>query len=360
LLPIGRYPIAVLHITLDPTLIDVNVHPAKLEARISKEKELCQLIESSIKETFHRTSLVPSIKKEPNKKKTLSEQQAMRFDQHVNRPSDNNASQVNTAPVQPYPAYVREDQPEEDTFIDSVQHKGQPKQDEETDHADCSAQFPIDNEAEKEQTQPLNDEYQEESTEQKRMPALYPIGQMHGTYILAQNENGLYIIDQHAAQERIKYEFFREKVGQTSKELQELLVPITFEFSAGEYAVISSFEDYLTEMGLNFEEFGQNTYIVRAHPQWFPSGKEQETIEDIIQALLENKNITVKELREELAIMMSCKKSIKANRYLKTEEIDALLYQLSQAGDPFTCPHGRPVIIHFTTYEMEKLFKRVM
>ncbi len=355
LLPIGRYPIAILHINLDPTLIDVNVHPAKLEARISKEKELCQLIETSIRETFHEVRLVPSVKKEPGIKRQKSEQQTMMFQQHTTAdPPVKRVPQEGLQNVQSYPTYVKEDRPEEaPVFKDDESPEDQlPERDQ------CTAQ-PFSDEAVR-AVEPVEAPEQTEPAKEKRMPVLYPIGQMHGTYILAQNENGLFIIDQHAAQERIKYEFYKEKVGQTAKELQELLVPMTFEFSAGEYAVISSFNDYLAEMGLYFESFGQNTYIVRSHPQWFPAGKEQETIEDIVQALLENKSITVKELREELAIMMSCKKSIKANRYLKTEEIDALLFQLSQASDPFTCPHGRPVIIHFTTYEMEKLFKRVM
>lgn len=198
------------------------------------------------------------------------------------------------------------------------------------------------------------------SPNKKRMPKLYPIGQMHGTYIFAQNEDGLYIIDQHAAQERIKYEFFREKVAQTEHEVQECLVPITFEFTAKEYAIIEEYHDYLKKLGLDFEPFGQHSFIVRSHPTWFPKGKEKETIEDIVQQLLENNHVSIKKLREKLAIMMSCKKSIKANQYLRDDEIEALLEQLRLAEDPFTCPHGRPVIVHFSSYEMEKLFKRVM
>jgi DNA mismatch repair protein MutL len=191
------------------------------------------------------------------------------------------------------------------------------------------------------------------------MPKLYPIGQMHGTYIFAQNEDGLYIIDQHAAQERIKYEYFREKVGETAREVQELLVPMTFEFTASEYEKVNEYQDYLQDIGLNFESFGSRSLIIRSYPTWIPKGKEEEMINDIVHQLIESGKVSIKKLREKLAMMMSCKKSIKANHYLRPDEIQALLDSLSKAQDPFTCPHGRPVLVHFTPYEMEKMFKRV-
>lgn len=354
LLPIGRYPIAVVNIELDPTLIDVNVHPAKLEARISKEKELCKLIEEAIREALHEITLIPSMNKEVSKKSEASEQQILTFNQQLSPrketvwpPSESvkkNPSPVNETIRETRNADAAQEHVRKTFDSFQVSHEENPA----TNYDTPSTH------------EPVKDHAENQAKTDPKMPALYPIGQMHGTYILAQNETGLYLIDQHAAQERIKYEFYREKVGETANEVQELLVPLTFELSASEYTVIATFENYLADFGLQFEPFGHNTYIIRAYPLWFPEGLEKESIEEIVQALLEQKPASVKELREELAIMMSCKKSIKANRYLKTEEIDALLYQLSECADPFTCPHGRPVIIHFTTYEMEKMFKRIM
>lgn len=189
---------------------------------------------------------------------------------------------------------------------------------------------------------------------------MYPIGQMHGTYIFAQNEKGLYIIDQHAAQERLKYEYFREKVGQVHSELQEMLVPLTFEYSTDEFVKIMEYRDELENVGVFVEEFGLNSFIVRSHPQWMPKGQEKEIIEEMIEQLLSMKKVDIKKLREEAAIMMSCKASIKANRHLRNDEIQALLDDLRKASDPFTCPHGRPIIAHYSSYDMEKMFKRVM
>jgi DNA mismatch repair protein MutL len=194
----------------------------------------------------------------------------------------------------------------------------------------------------------------------ERVPPMYPIGQMHGTYILAQNERGLYIIDQHAAQERINYEYFREKVGQVDNKLQDLLVPLTFHYSSDEYIIIEEHKEELAKVGIFLEPFGHNSFIVRSHPQWFPKGMETEIIEEMIDQVLKYKKVDIHKLREEAAIMMSCKAAIKANQYLRNDEIFTLLETLRKTSDPFTCPHGRPIIIHYSTYEMEKMFKRVM
>lgn len=174
-------------------------------------------------------------------------------------------------------------------------------------------------------------------------------------------EDGFYLIDQHAAQERIKYEYFREKVGDVNpNERQSLLLPLTFHYAADEALILKENLHSLEEVGVFLEDFGQSSFVVREHPTWFPKGFEQEIIEELIEQVLKTKKTDVKKLREEAAIMMSCKKSIKANHYLTKEQMVALLDDLKKADNPFTCPHGRPVMIHFSSYEVEKMFKRVM
>lgn len=187
----------------------------------------------------------------------------------------------------------------------------------------------------------LREDVAETISENERVPVMYPIGQMHGTYILAQNERGLYIIDQHASQERIKYEYYREKVGEIKQEVQEMLVPLTFHYSKNDMLIIEEHKEILTKVGVFLEPFGSGSYIVRSHPQWFPKGEEAELIEEIIEQVLNEKRVDIKKLREEAAIMMSCKGSIKANRHLRHDEIKALLDELRQTKDPFTCPHGK-------------------
>ena len=193
----------------------------------------------------------------------------------------------------------------------------------------------------------------------ERFPELEYFGQMHGTYLFAQSKQGLYVIDQHAAQERIKYEYFREKIGEVSNDLQELLVPIVLDYPNSDALAIGEQKEQLESVGIFLEEFGQNSFIVRAHPTWYPAGEEESIIREMIDMLLMTGQVSVKKFREATAIMMSCKRSIKANHYLNDQQARILLADLAQCANPFNCPHGRPVLIHFTNSDMEKMFKRI-
>ncbi|MDO8225066.1 DNA mismatch repair endonuclease MutL [Bacillus cabrialesii] len=354
LLPIGRHPITFIEITMDPILVDVNVHPSKLEVRLSKETELHDIIRDGIKDVFKKQQLIPSAQL-PKKSAPVikNEQQFITFDE---KPAERKVPDKSAAPsyspmklssVVKEPVDVEEELP-------PLQFDAPPIVDQEQ-----SIEVPDVSEEQPEALEQENHEEQPQPTSE-RVPIMYPIGQMHGTYILAQNENGLYIIDQHAAQERIKYEYFREKVGEVEPEVQDMIVPLTFHYSTNEALIIEQHKQELEGVGVFLESFGSNSYIVRCHPAWFPKGEEAELIEEIIQQVLDSKHIDIKKLREEAAIMMSCKGSIKANRHLRNDEIKALLDDLRSTSDPFTCPHGRPIIIHHSTYEMEKMFKRVM
>ncbi|HJV16719.1 MAG TPA: DNA mismatch repair endonuclease MutL [Bacillales bacterium] len=337
LLPIGRYPLVLLNIEMDPILVDVNVHPSKMEVRISKEAELNELVTNTIKNAFKKKELIPSGFTPQKVERPISEQTTLTLDE-LPRWEEKQAPAVAPKP-QVAPLTVRENRP-------TVEVKMEPDF---SEIDELNVEDP-----------PLADVEDFTPSSEYRVPPLYPIGQMHGTYIFAQNEKGLYVIDQHAAQERLKYEYFREKVGRVESELQEMLVPITFEYSTDEYMKIMEYKHELEIVGVFVEEFGINSFIVRSHPQWFPKGDEKEIIEDMIEQLLQMKKVDIKKLREEAAIMMSCKGSIKANRHLRNDEIQVLLNDLRKASDPFTCPHGRPIIIHYSTYDMEKMFKRVM
>ena len=338
LLPIGRYPVAVVQIEMNPTLVDVNVHPAKMEVRLSKEAELGALLTSAIKKAFQQTQLIPEQQQPKQPTQTVQSTQ-IPFSFQEEREEKRTQSQTSTTTEEPT-LQVRE------TISYNEQVESVPKK--ESTEPVISAE-PTVEEPEPKFTEP-----------ESRIPPLYPIGQMHGTYIIAQNELGLYLIDQHAAQERINYEFFRVKVAEQTPHVQELLTPFTIECTAQEAALIDSNLDKLEAVGVFLDSFGQQTYRVRSHPVWFPDGLVEETIRELLDQLLENARIDIGKLREDAAILMACKAAIKANRHLRDDEIAALLQTLRSCEDPFTCPHGRPVIIQFTTYEMEKMFKRVM
>ena len=342
LLPIHRYPIVVMSIQLDPILIDVNVHPTKLEIRFSKEKELIALIERMIRDVFKKQTLIPTIEEKPKnmQEKVKTEQEKFTFsplqEPEINVP--NNNQQIATERIK--------EPKHEEQLVDDI-----PNEDLEQEAISFSEDELSEN----------NNESEGYNNEQERVPPMYPIGQLQGTYILAQNENGFYMVDQHAAQERIKYEFYKEQLAKPNEtEQQQLLFPLTFEFTTDEMTFIENNYDQLQQIGLFLEPFGNNTYAVRAFPGWFPKGQEEEIIRDLVEQIIQEGKINIGKLREEVAILMSCKRSIKANHYLTDQDMVRLLEDLRKTNDPFTCPHGRPVIIHFTYYEIEKMFKRIM
>lgn len=335
LLPIRRLPIVILSINMDPYLVDVNVHPTKLEVRFSKEKELFETIETMIRSTFRKTTLIPEVNQSntKNEKKTVQEQLQL---EHSEVKKTSNVKTDHTS-YDKKPPIIREEHNIPNTLnasekmIDQVKGLGQSQ---------------------------LDDVHKE--SKEHRIPTMYPIGQLHGTYILSQNDEGLFMIDQHAAQERIKYELFRERLGNPINNIQELLLPLTFEFSKRETLFIEQHKEDLENIGLIFEPFGDRSYVIRSYPTWFPSGFEEEIIREMIEQIIYEQKVDIERIREEAAIMMACKGSIKANQYLSNDEMFQLLNDLRSTTDPFTCPHGRPIIVRFSTYEIEKMFKRVM
>ncbi|MGM7701259.1 DNA mismatch repair endonuclease MutL [Pseudalkalibacillus sp. Hm43] len=355
LLPIGRHPIVILSIELDPILVDVNVHPGKLEARFSKEQELSEAIETGIKNALKQTELIPHASRKSHVSKPKTEQSSFSFDtsrEDIERRLASFQQKDDLVTPSFTPPRVEHDQPDF-TSTEWKHHQESVSKEPEEGYVFDEGEPLI-------KKEPVKDTVQQQEPVSSRVPTMYPVGQVHGTYIIAQNDQGMYIIDQHAAQERIKYEYFREKVGMYEHEVQELLVPLTFEFTHTEATILKEHEEELSTIGIFLEPFGGNTFIVRSHPQWFPSGEEKETIQEIIDQVLADKKTDIKKLREDAAIMMSCKGSIKANRHLRNDEMITLIDTLRKSEDPFTCPHGRPIIIQFTTYEMEKMFKRVM
>ncbi len=383
LLPIGRYPIVYLNIEMDPILVDVNVHPTKLEVRLSKEQLLYDLINQKIKEAFRGMSLIPdtSLEKQKPKKsqKEIFEQQKIDFEakrnqnttqhQQVSHKSESveEIEKTNDATSrEPSSSWHFKDKTEHHSVIQEDTINQEPNRDIDVQHDEPEH---IENNEETYEVQDtvehVDTPYQapieeEDVSEGPRVPYMEVVGQVHGTYIVAQNDTGMFMIDQHAAQERIKYEFFKEKIGEVTNETQSLLLPLTFNFSKDEHMIIEKYLQSLAEAGVFLEPIGHHDYMVSEYPVWLPNVDAEEIIKDMIDYVLNHEKVDIKKLREDAAIMMSCKKSIKANHYLRNHEMSHLIDELRETTDPFTCPHGRPIIIELTTYELEKLFKRVM
>ena len=326
LLTIGRFPICYINIQMDPILVDVNVHPTKLEVRLSKEDQLYDLIVTKIREAFKDKILIPQndLNHAPKKNKVLEtfEQQKINFEKQQSQIGETSAPYVH-------------DQKDKNHDVES--HKNNLDSTSSTNNESTEVSNELHNyiddsylQSQKEvlfdMEQNTSNEYEISNqqsndikgtvsqTPHRRVPYMEIVGQVHGTYIIAQNENGMFMIDQHAAQERIKYEYFREKIGEVTNEVQNLLIPLTFHFSKDEQMIIDQYKDELDKVGVHLEHFGGHDYIVNSYPVWFPKEEAEEIIKDMIELVLKHKSVDVKKIREDAAIMMSCKKSIKANQ----------------------------------------------
>ena len=310
-----RYPIVVLNITSDPSLIDVNVHPSKQDIKFSNFEDLKELIYKGIRKVLEESMLIPKIEDEPKKEKLKVEEQRLNLERE----------NVIDSPTLDYSLF-----------------------DEEV--IDINTDLVVNEDIE---------EYNKE--ESKIMPEMYPVGLVRGTYIICHNEMGMYIIDQHAAKERINFEYYKEAFANPKSDTIEMLVPLTLEYPTNEFIIINHNIEILRNMGFKIEENGINTFVIKEQPTWLKEGYEEETIKKLIDVLLEEeKDFDLGKFREHAAATLSCKMAIKANMNISMDEMEALVNDLRKCKNPYNCPHGRPTTIFYSNYEIEKLFKRVV
>ena len=296
--PDNRYPIVVLKINVDPSLIDVNIHPTKMDIKFSKMNELLDEISTMIKNTIGTKNLIPKVTA-PVVEKKHYEQFVLDFNK-------------------------KEEVYEQELFVNE----------------DLTIK-------------------EEVEDEKKELEAMYPVGIVHGTYIICQNELGMYLIDQHAAKERINYEIYKEKLGNPKKDSLPLLFPITIEYPSNEFIILKENFEFIRSLNIDINEFGINSIIIKSHPTWLPKGHEEEAIKKILDLIINiEKNFTIEKFNEKLATTLACKMSIKANTNITIKEMERLISDLRKCDNPYNCPHGRPTIIFYSTYELEKLFKR--
>ena len=293
----NRYPYTVLYIQTDATLLDVNVHPTKQEIRISKENELKQLIKETIATTLKSNNQIinQTIKKVVNEDK----------------------------PVQ--------------TFFDYADVL---KEDEES----YSNETHIQQALKLEEKETINKDYE-------------VIGQIHGTYIIAQSKDGFILIDQHAAQERVRYEKYQKLFSKPSS-IIDLLIPLVIELPMNEFQVVCDNLDLLNKLHINAEPFGNNTIKITQIPYYFERVDLKVYVDDVINQIVTNKKIDEKLLTDYAVATAACKASLKANTYLTTTDMQQIIFDLFNCEDPYTCPHGRPTTVKYSKYELERFFKR--
>ena len=302
----GFYPVVVIQITTDPTLVDVNIHPTKQDIKISKIENLEKLLYNNIKKALYENLLVPNALIDESLNNVKSDFSL-----------DNNyVSEKNTTVIQ-----TKMDFAEPRNVMDIDDNKNA-------------------------ELKTLN---------------LYPIGQIHGTYIIAEDEEGMYILDQHAAHERVNYEMIQKKFQESEIAITEMLVPLSIELTTSDFNTFMENKKVLDDLGFKIEEFGINTIVIKAHPTWLTKNFEGDNLKSIIDLVITNgKNFNKERFLDSLAKMVSCKMSVKANERLSFEEMNQLLKDLVKCDNPYNCCHGRPSIMKFTNYELEKMFKRVI
>ena len=296
-IPVGKYPLAVVFVKMDPMLIDVNVHPTKKEVRLSSEDLLKSLITSTIKNALFKSRLIPELK--------------MKEEKEVFPRSEIKAEEKT-------PNYIDKMEYTKQSFLE-----------------------------------------EEQIELEKRLPYLEYIGQYAGTYLLFQNDSGLYLMDQHAAAERVRYEKYIEALSNPTNISQPLMVTTIIDVTKKEKIFVDKNLEEFNKLGVVLEEAGPASYYLRSVPVWI-IGDALSIVEEMIKFIVEIESIDLKQIRDELAKRISCKGAIKANKNLSIDEVNTLVKDLSKCKNPFTCPHGRPTIINFSQYEIEKMFLRVI
>lgn len=328
LLPTGAYPIGVIAVELPSTEVDVNVHPTKSEVKFQKERDIFLLIYHTVKAAMQSACLIPENPKEdkPNQDEQaysiqpllLHEETGATRDNMVRFPSEREVSQYQ----QPVSTFVRDP---------------------------SFNQFPP-------TSTPQEKVISVENTAQT-FPLMQPIGQIDNTYIVVQGIDGMYLIDQHAAHERILYEKLMRK-RQTGN--QPLLVPWVWETTMQEALNIRENVSVFHELGFTIEDFGTKSFRVCAMPLGIPTALLNEILHDFLQVLMETgRQQSALKKQEMLLITAACKAAIKAHAKLSMSEMLALIQQLADTENPFTCPHGRPTIIHFSGHDLARRFKRI-
>lgn len=309
----SRYPIVVLNIKADPVLLDVNIHPTKLDVKFSNFENLTELITQSITSALKTKLLIPKI--EAKEKISVPTYEEIKLDFNNTIEEEQQEYKKNLENYINGNDILKKEIAEE-TVVEQIKNN-------------------------------------------EKLEELYPIGIALGTYIICENDKGIYLIDQHAAKERINYEKYKYILTHPKQDSISLLIPIILEYPLNEYIIIKENIDFIRSLNIEIEDFGSNSFRITAHPTWLPSGFEEETIKKILDLIInKEKDFSIEKFNDRLAMTVSCKMSKKANTYSSISEMENLIKDLKKCNNPYHCPHGRPTIIHYSIYELEKLFKR--
>lgn len=344
-LPPNRFPIVVLQIESDAQLVDVNVHPNKWEVRLSKQNDLLELVKNTIRDSLSKSLQTVQIK--PKVKTPVFEQETLNF---------------------PYP--VKNERKTES--IIEREFKKKEEYEKSYDYPikidpiikEEKIEYPV--EEPKVSTKPelqKEESIAEVENEEKAVGYeffyhLKVIGQLKDSYILCENEEGLVIIDQHAAQERYHYEMLQEALQKPCTNLQPLMLPIQLDVSSNIMSQVNTINEKTSFFGLEFEPFGNDQLIVREIPLWFQDVHEEAFLYDLLDFFEKDNEIDMSKLRKHVLATMSCHSSIRFNRSLTMDEMKQVIEDLKKCKQPYHCPHGRPTVIMMSDHDLRKEFER--
>lgn len=312
-LAVDKYPIVVINILVDPTIVDVNIHPTKQDIKFGKMESLEELLFSLIRDKLMNINNMFKAYDETKYEVSNSEEYVLNDNLVVKEEYDKPVIEESKMCFN-----MNEESSGYETVIDTLEVKNE------------------------------------------KPSLLHPIGLAMGTYLFATDEECVYMIDIHAANERINYEKLLNALKESVVHKTSMLFPITIEFTKNEFMTIMEKKEFITNLGISFDEFGVNTIRVYEHPTYFREGYEEESLRRVFDLIVSiDKDFDRVKFNEQLAINLSCKMSVKANTFIGSLEQETLLKRLFECEFPYTCPHGRPTIIKYTKYELEKLFKRV-
>ncbi len=358
----GRYPIVFLFLFIDPSYLDVNIHPNKQEIRFEEESSVNQFVRNSMRNALLGEDAIPEVKQE-----NLFREKEPRFEEQTKKEEQIDIKKLLETKRKEQVTFIpgRIDATVEDTGKVSVSNanknlsfvndKKEDNQKTKKDQAEEALRL--------EEDTALYSVHTLKSVEEKNgttafdLSNLRPNGSLFGTYITAFDEKYFYLIDQHAAHERIFYEMLLEQYQRAEKPAQILLTPYLIEIPYHLKNEDTHWLSCLQRMGFALEEFGQRSYRVSEIPMYMSLTESEHFLEYFCDNLTEDEEL-LDPKKWEAIVMKSCKSAIKANDTLDIQEIAQLLQDLSKTKNPFSCPHGRPTFIKMSKYEIEKMFKR--
>lgn len=354
---IGKFPVFVLNMEVNPSQVDVNVHPAKLEVRFKNDSEVYEFFYDAVCKALEELVLIPQVSwdKKPQEKtipKLVAEQQKLEdipvFKMPTSPITENAVTNVGAGKTvdqllnrQPK-AQTQVRQSSEAFLIEPIVTQRKEILDQtpprETEKAEGVASSPM--------AEPFFKQYK-------------IIGQIFQTYWMIEQGECLYLIDQHAAHERILYEELMNRFQEERMVSQRLLVPQMLNLTPSEVEVLKENIDLLEGFGFEFETFIGNQYALRAVPYLLKEPSGVGFFTEILDSLAEQKIRTVYDMKLLTVATMACKAAVKGHDRMSFQEAEAMIGRLLKLENPFSCPHGRPTIIEMTKYELEKKFKRI-